>query len=68
MTSYVLKVDEGKLSSKILINYLKSLSEIGKDIVLIPQEEKPYDAEFVEQVLDSMKSEGKTVKLEDLWK
>ena len=68
MTSYVLKVNERRPSGKMLVNYLKSLSETDKDIVLIPKEEKPYDEEFVEQILVSMKSEGKSVKLEDIWK
>ncbi len=68
MSTYVLKVNERKLSGKKLIDYLKSLSDTNGDITLIPQEESPYDKDFVKKIQASRKSKGKPIKLEDLWK
>lgn len=68
MSNYVLKVNEKKISGKKLIDYLKSLSESSDDVVLIPQDESPYDEEFVKKIQASRESKGKAIKLEDLWK
>ena len=68
MSSYVLKVNEKKSSGKKLIDYLKSLSETSADIELVPQDESPYNKEFVKKIQASRKSKGKAIQLEDLWK
>ena len=68
MLSYVLKIDERKVSGKILIDYLKSLSEKTDGIDLIREIDKPYNKEFVQQIQNTMKTKGQSVKVEDLWK
>jgi hypothetical protein len=69
MTSYVLQVNERRASGKVLLDYLKSLSKADDYVSILPQTEaSPYDPEFVKKIQRSMKSKGKAIKLEDLWK
>ena len=69
MTSYVLQVNEKRASGKVLLNYLKSLSKADDYVCIMPQKEaSPYNPEFVAKIQRSMESEGKAIKLEDLWK
>ena len=66
MSSYVIEVNERKTSGKYLIPFLKSLDSI---VHIMPhKEESPYNPEFVAKIQRSMKSEGKAIKIEDLWK
>jgi len=66
MSSYVIEVNERKTSGKQLVTFLKSLDSI---VHVIPhKEESPYEPEFVAKIQRSMKSTGKVIKLEDLWK
>jgi hypothetical protein len=53
---------------KTLIEYLKSLSEKCKYVDIVPEKERPYNKEFVKEIKETMKTEGKFIKLEDLWK
>ena len=68
MTTYVLRVNERISLGKILIDYLKSLSEESKYVDIISENERPYNKEFVKKIDAARKSEGKAIKLEDLWK
>ena len=68
MTSYALKVNERMAPGKILIEYLKSLSEKCSYVGVIQEEERPYNPEFVAKILRSDKNKGVKVKREDLWK
>jgi hypothetical protein len=72
MSSYVLKIDERKLSSRRLIDYLKSLSITSQDIVFVSQEEKPYSADFVKKILDGeedlRQGRGRKIEIDELWK
>ena len=70
MTSYVVTVNENMMLGKSLMDYLKSLSKTSDyvDIVVYNRVDSPYNPEFVEDIKRSMKSKGKSIKLEDLWK
>ena len=67
MTSYILRVNERMVSGKTLIDYLKSLSEKCKYVDIVPEKECPYSREFMNKIDAARKSEGKAIKLEDLW-
>ena len=68
MTSYVLKINERLMPGKTLLNYLKSLSKTSDYVDIVPEKERPYNKEFVKEILESRESEGVKIKLEDLWK
>ena len=56
------------VSGKTLIEYLKSLSDKCKYVDIVQQNERPYSSEFVKKIDAARKSEGKAIKVEDLWK
>jgi len=70
MSSYVITVNESNMVAKRLLDYLKSLSKTSDymDIAAYKKEKSPYDPKFVSKIQRSMKSKGKAIKLEDLWK
>ncbi|MCL2132397.1 MAG: hypothetical protein FWH36_08130 [Lentimicrobiaceae bacterium] len=69
MTSYILRVNESNVIAKRLLDYLKSFIKADDYVYVVPEKEgSPYDPEFVEKIQRSMKSKGKAIKLEDLWK
>jgi hypothetical protein len=67
MSSYVITLNEEFAPAKSLLEVLKSLSYV----TIIPQKckkERPYNPEFVAEILRSDKSKGVKIKREDLWK
>jgi hypothetical protein len=70
MSSYVLTVNERNAVAKRLLDYLKSLSSTSDymDIAVYERVKSPYDPEFVSKIQRSMKSKGKSIKLDELWK
>jgi hypothetical protein len=56
-------------NNEIVIGLIDVLSKI-QDVHVREHtaHESPYDPMFVEKIQKSMKSEGKSIKLEDLWK
>jgi len=70
MSNYIVSINERMASGRVFLNYLKSLSETSNyvDIAVYSKIESPYNPEFVDEIKRSMKSKGKSIKLEDLWK
>jgi len=67
MSNYALRINERIAPGKILIEYLKSLSEKCNYVDVIQENERPYNPEFVAKILRSDKSKGVKMKREDLW-
>ena len=42
--------------------------KIKNDFSFVEEEEYPYNPEFVEKLLESDRSKGRRIQLEDLWK
>lgn len=64
MARITIEYDARNSTAKKLIDFILSF-----DFFKVKEEKKsPYNPEFVEKIERSMKSKGKKIKLEDLWK
>ena len=66
MARITIEYDAKNSMAKKMIDFLLSL-----DFVKVKQEkedESTYDKEFMKEIEQSFKSEGKAIKVEDLWK
>ena len=66
MAQITIEYDAKNSMAKKMIDFLLSL-----DFVKVKQEkedESTYDKEFMKEIEQSFKSEGKAIKVEDLWK
>ena len=68
--NYVVSINERMTAGRFLLEYLKSLGKTSNyvDIAVYDEAKSPYNKEFVKEIKRSMKSKGKSIKLEDLWK
>ena len=66
MARITIEYDAKNSMAKKMIDFILSL-----DFVKVKQEkedESTYDKEFMKEIEQSFKSEGKAIKVEDLWK
>jgi len=70
MSNYVISINERMTLGKAFLEHLKFLNRTSDFVsIVLPEKEKtPYNSKFVKEIERSMKSKGKSIKLEDLWK
>ena len=64
MAQITIKYDARNSMAKKMIDFILSFDFFHVE----KEDECPYDKEFMKEVEESFKSEGKSIKIEDLWK